>query len=375
MTEPEPFVDARVTDLLRALGLQGHAPTFERAEVRFEHLPRLTEEGLTRLGLVDAEERRRLLDATSALRHLSGSSSGAAEAHAAPPSFAQPAGGPSGLAVPASPAPGPAGLVAPVPASSSGIPAPAPAAPTPAAQAVSQQPVAAVIQATPVADRARWPWVLGGALVAAGLVGGTALVVASQAPPPQQIIIERPSEPPPTASAAASAAPLEEAPSGVAEAPARQGVNITALATPRVSSELPPEHGATFGPGNLVDGDLETCWQPLAKDRHGVGEWVSFTFGRTYAITRIDIANGFQRFFQGRDLFLDNARADHVEVDFGVTRKAVRLRADKRDFLGFSTETPVVTDRLTLRIRSVHYGAQWPDVALSEVRIFGYAQD
>jgi hypothetical protein len=65
---PEP--DRRVSGLLKALELETHAPAFEEAGVRLEHLPSLGASELVALGLTREEDRARLLEAAAALRHL-----------------------------------------------------------------------------------------------------------------------------------------------------------------------------------------------------------------------------------------------------------------------------------------------------------------
>jgi hypothetical protein len=355
MAEPEPFVDGRVMDLLQALGLQAHWHLFQRAEVRLEHLPRLTDEGLRRLGLEVPEERRRLLQATSALLHLSTPSAGLVVA--APPSapLAPPASsgavGPGGARV---------GALAPGPS----------AAPSPASDATSGLPPRAAASPSGLG-------VVAGVLAAAAVGGGAAWVLLRGDPPPvdSYAALERGVQASWEPVASPSTGPGSDLEPPASPNSPRTPVDITASATTRVSSVLPPEHGATFGPESLVDGDLETCWQPHAKETHGVGEWASFSFERPHVITRIAIANGFQRHFHGNDLFLDNARADRIEADFGDTKMTLRLKPEARGFLRFTLAAPVVTQQLTLHIRGVQPGGQWPDVALSEVRLYGYAQE
>ena len=64
-----------------------------------------------------------------------------------------------------------------------------------------------------------------------------------------------------------------------------------AVATASASSELPPD-GDTYKVGNLSDGLVDTYWCEGSKDGDGVGETLSFEFGRTVTIKTWKLLNG-----------------------------------------------------------------------------------
>lgn len=166
------------------------------------------------------------------------------------------------------------------------------------------------------------------------------------------------------------AAPSHQSEVGELVANTAEVVEISGEATATASSVLPPDPNVTFEPANLLDGRLETSWQPFAKSTRGVGEWFTLTFSGPQEVLRLEIANGFQTTYRGQDLFVMNARLDEVEIDLGARKLRHSFASDVRGFEQIPIVPPVKTDRITVRVISVHRGTRWPDVVVSEVRVF-----
>ncbi len=145
---------------------------------------------------------------------------------------------------------------------------------------------------------------------------------------------------------------------------------VTRMASVSASSTLPADLGFTFYPMQLVDGDLATSWQPSSKASIGVGEWFSLRFASPHLLSRLEVANGFQFTWQGQDLFAMNARLATVEIDLGERSQRFTFSSSERGFVEIPISPPVRTDTVTVRALSTHRGSRWPDLAVSEVKVF-----
>lgn len=137
----------------------------------------------------------------------------------------------------------------------------------------------------------------------------------------------------------------------------------------KASSSLPPTDEFTYGPANLSDNDLATAWNEGASG-DGVGEWLSFSFNQPIYLSRIDIANGYQR-DQKRFSGNERVRTLRIEYSNGSTQE-VQLYDD----MGYQQIEPAVSreegiSSIRLTILSVYPGDSWEDAALSEIRFVG----
>lgn len=153
----------------------------------------------------------------------------------------------------------------------------------------------------------------------------------------------------------------------------------------RTSSHLPKWKGYTFDAANLVDGRVDTSWQPAKNDTLGVGQWVELDLGETYEITRIEIAQGLQKTDPKLgDLFCRNNRLAEVAVwlddgttgriDLGYPPSAMTLEV--QHFYRGRDNTPghgVKTSarRLRLIVEQVLEPVDWTDLAIAEIRVYG----
>jgi hypothetical protein len=131
------------------------------------------------------------------------------------------------------------------------------------------------------------------------------------------------------------------------------------------SSTLKATSTGNYGATNLLDGDLATAWNEGA-DGNGIGEWIQFDFSQEVVLTRIEIANGYQK---DEERYLGNSRVQSLRVEYSNgTTQLVDLLDDKEFQTITPTRQPVTSVRMV--IVSVYPGEEWDDTALSEVRFY-----
>lgn len=131
------------------------------------------------------------------------------------------------------------------------------------------------------------------------------------------------------------------------------------------SSSLEATSTNSYGPTNLVDSDLATAWQEGA-DGPGIGEWVEFRFSGHVLLSRIEIANGYQK---DDERYLGNGRVKSLAIEYSTgTTQLVDLIDSKDIQTVIPTRQPV--EWMKFVIVSTFPGEIWEDTALSEVRIY-----
>lgn len=128
----------------------------------------------------------------------------------------------------------------------------------------------------------------------------------------------------------------------------------------------------------LVDGRIDTSWQPDAEGAFGVGQWVRLDFGRVVDVTRIVVHNGVQRTEGDVDRFCSDARAAWIVAygDRGFIPQIESPDAYNRVFEAEAGKAPMRealrTRYLTIVIDAVEKGYVSPGaVGLAEVEVFG----
>ncbi|MCX8033215.1 MAG: hypothetical protein N3B14_07520 [Thermoleophilia bacterium] len=135
------------------------------------------------------------------------------------------------------------------------------------------------------------------------------------------------------------------------------------------SSALEATSTASYGPTNLVDGDLATAWNEGAEGP-GIGEWVRFEFSRQWVLARIEIANGYQK---DDERYFGNGRVRSLAIEYSTgTTQLVDLLDSKDIQTIIPTRQPVEWFKIT--IVDVYPGKIWDDTALSEVRIYARSE-
>lgn len=160
--------------------------------------------------------------------------------------------------------------------------------------------------------------------------------------------------------ASGSGSNVTQAPAGTSDSAAQ--IRPTAAAA---SSTLKATSTSNYAVTNLLDGDPATAWNEGA-DGSGIGEWIQFDFSQEVVLSRIEIANGYQK---DDDRYLGNPRVQSLRVEYSNgTTQLVDLLDDK-DFQTIRpTRQPVTSVRMV--IVSVYPGEEWDDTALSEVHFY-----
>ena len=136
-----------------------------------------------------------------------------------------------------------------------------------------------------------------------------------------------------------------------------------------VSSFISGEYlGYDFGPRNLFDEDLSSCWQV----HEGVGSSFRISFVGRVNLNAIEIANGFQHVDDDLgDLFMLNSRIASAELTFSDgSRVEATLDPSERGYGRVSFDARAV-DWVEVETTRVQPGSRWSDLAVSEVRAIG----
>lgn len=157
-------------------------------------------------------------------------------------------------------------------------------------------------------------------------------------------------------------------PAGDASASSTAQATLVRPKAVTASSALRASSTNDYRATNLLDGDLETAWSEGA-DGPGAGEWVRFEFSQQVTLSRIEIANGYQK---DEDRFFGNPRVRSLQVEYSTGSTQLVTLLDTKEFqVIVPTRQPVEWVKLT--IVSVYPGDKWDDTSLSEVRIYATA--
>lgn len=172
---------------------------------------------------------------------------------------------------------------------------------------------------------------------------------------------------PSTASATTALPPTTSATPAAAEPVQLATTAITA----RASSILSPveSRDLTYGPENLLDGDLDTAWSQAGSEgsQDPIGSWVTFDLPQATDITTVSIINGYVK---SDKAYTENARARNIVISTDDGREARATLADVRSLQSIAVDFPGATT-ITITVESVYDGDKYPDVALTEVRFSG----
>lgn len=143
--------------------------------------------------------------------------------------------------------------------------------------------------------------------------------------------------------------------------------------TARASSVLPPveSQGLTYGPENLLDGDMNTAWSQDGSEGgvDPIGSWVAFDLPQTTDVMRVSIINGYVK---SDESYGENARARDIVISDGSGGSIRATLDDVRSSQEIAVEFAGATT-ITITIESVYPGSDYEDVALTEVRLAGLA--
>lgn len=152
---------------------------------------------------------------------------------------------------------------------------------------------------------------------------------------------------------------------GPPEPPAPPQPQALEVAAVRASSILPPSGDVSYDADNVLDGDLETAWLD-ASSGPGEGEWIELVLPRRTLVSRVVLANGYQKDEQ----FDWNARVAVVRItadDRAFTADVV----DVRGLQAIDLPATVLTRRVRLEILELHPGERYADTGFSVVELHG----
>jgi len=160
------------------------------------------------------------------------------------------------------------------------------------------------------------------------------------------------------------ATPTEEAKKEVARTKKLMPVEAVAK-TERVSSK-----GTVFGVDLTLDDDAETCWQDGSKG-DGTQEWLSYYFGKPYAISSISILNGR---VISEEKYYANGRIKEVTIYFNKQGELVyQMQAVLEDVynvvqtIGLVDYPYVEADEIIIVVDSIYQGTDYTDLCVTEV--------
>ncbi len=151
------------------------------------------------------------------------------------------------------------------------------------------------------------------------------------------------------------------------------------IARVKASSFLPPYQGQTYKPEHLIDGRLDTSWQPRGSKLDSKGQFVRLYFkapataegGPKPLITALSVANGYQAITKGVDQFYNNSRLRMISVHFSDgTQQRAFLPPNRKGFVRLRL-WPKRSKWLLLQIESIYPGKKYRDVGVSEIKVWG----
>jgi hypothetical protein len=146
-------------------------------------------------------------------------------------------------------------------------------------------------------------------------------------------------------------------------ASSREGMLTEIIAS--ASSILPTSPVASYEASRVLDNDASTVWVEGAEG-YGLGEWIQLDLRAPALITRLQIANGYDR----GPRFYENARVERALLAFSDgTIQAVAFN-DERGMQDIPI-SPVRTTFVRLTIQSTYSGTRWQDTAVGELRLWG----
>lgn len=170
---------------------------------------------------------------------------------------------------------------------------------------------------------------------------------------------------------------------GFTASPPPEQVKVVAVTT---SSTMPKWRDYSFEASNLIDGRVDTSWQPAKKDTFGVGEWVELDLGAAYQIDHIEIVQGLQKVDPKHgDLFCRNNRfaeayllfddGTHAPYSAFAGERVSKVELFYRGEALPDKEVRVITRYIRLVVISVHEPVDWADLAIADMRVFGRRAD
>ena len=96
-------------------------------------------------------------------------------------------------------------------------------------------------------------------------------------------------------------------------------------------------------------------------------------FRQPVVITSIDVKTGFCTFLRGRDLFPINRRIKRARLTIG-TWETDHVFEDDLRWQSVRLAAPIGGKSLRVTMVEFFEGSRWPDLHVSEIRVWGYAE-
>ncbi len=130
------------------------------------------------------------------------------------------------------------------------------------------------------------------------------------------------------------------------------------------SSTLESKDGQSYGPENMIDDDLETCWQE-GDEGTGVGTVIGIELGEAKDVSAISFNVGNQ---EKEEKFSANNRPKKVNIVIKGVILPVEF-ADKMETQTVVFDKPINADRISVEITDVYKGSLYNDTCISGIKV------
>ena len=130
----------------------------------------------------------------------------------------------------------------------------------------------------------------------------------------------------------------------------------------------------SFGADKMIDGYADTCWCVNTDSDGGVGATVTIVLRETSLVSGIGIING-NLYMPQDDIYRSNGQLRDFTLTFS-DNSTMRFSASNNSnasnsYQYFAFSSPVVTDRITLRVDSAYVGAKYTsNVCIGEITVY-----
>lgn len=134
---------------------------------------------------------------------------------------------------------------------------------------------------------------------------------------------------------------------------------------------------ATYGPSNLVDGNLKTWWTPAQPASNGANSWVQLDLatetGTQLMVSAVQIHPGshYPDYPQYGDLFKKNLRLRQAKLVFSDGRSEEIVLRDADELQTIALKQSYATEWIKLIPKTVYTSEKWNDLCISEFRALG----
>ena len=134
------------------------------------------------------------------------------------------------------------------------------------------------------------------------------------------------------------------------------------------SSVLPSQGTFSYGPGNVLDDDPNTCWAEGASGT-GVGERIVLSSDTPQTVSGLNISNGYCK---SSDAFYSNNRLKEINIIFDDGRSMTASFRDGYEYRFADVEfsESVTTSTITIEILSVYTGEDQKDACVSDISVY-----